>query len=118
MKNELKKISKKLAEIERIREETAKTISELPDNPRIQCISDNPSCFVMSSNILSSPQKNMSPFYYDFKQQYVTIAEVLRKRPVISTLQCLRHIVENGTLKNDYRRFHPDVIKHLSALLS
>lgn len=125
----LQQIPKKLEEIQRIREAISKAILELPDNPRIQRISDNPRCFVMSSKDVFSPNQygytdmriknNMSVFFHDFKAQYELIAEVLKKSHCENIISTLQYIIKNGTLKGrNYRRFHPDVIKHLGTLLA
>jgi len=54
-------------------------IRKLPDNSKIKRISMHPNCFIInSSTIMSDKNKNMSPYYYDFKCQYKEIVNKLK----------------------------------------
>lgn len=127
MKDQLIKIPEGLKKIQDIKDELVKAILELPDNPNIHRISEHPNCFTMSSKEIFGGHNstadmritnNFSVFFYDFKQQYEKITEVISKGGAEHILATLDYIVKNGHLKGkDYCLFHPQVIAHLRSML-
>ena len=125
---ELKELQASLNEIERIKKALKAAILSLPDNPRLQRISNHPRCFTMSSKDVFAPNKygftdmriknNLSVFFHDFKAQYEKLAEVVEKARPENVLPSLQAIIANGrTEGRDYNNFHPDVIANLKAIL-
>lgn len=91
-------------------------ILALPDNPRIQRVSGNPHCFVMSSSHLGN---NWSAEHHDFKKQYELVVRQLEGSPDV--VNKLLRIVNDGKVKlggcfHETVRLHDDVIQHLSDL--
>jgi hypothetical protein len=87
------------------------------DNPKIQRLSGQPNCFIMSSASLGN---NWSPFYHDFHEQYRTLAEIIGKTRLEFLASVLGNICEKNTYWDGNRniKFHPDVIDHLKNVLN
>ncbi|HRZ18915.1 MAG TPA: hypothetical protein P5136_02570 [Methanofastidiosum sp.] len=116
----MKKLKEAIAITEKIlndvRNELAKEIIALPDNPNIHRIGHNG--FVMSSSNLDS-NLTLDPFYYDFNRQYKYIATLLKEKEARFALLELETIVKKGCSSgwNDKKRFHPEVIKQLKKFM-
>ena len=90
-------------------------ILALPDNPKIKRLA--PNCFAMQASDLSN--RNWSPEYYDFKYQYLAVAEGLLRTNVLNALPMLRHIIATGNIRRGTTiiKLHDDVRKHLNDLV-
>lgn len=112
-------IQKNIAQIEelknQVRQHIQQVVIQLPDNPRIERFSKNPSCFVLSSKDFGDC---WDAEYHDFYGQYRKISSWLESQQPEQMLNMLRTIVNQGCIWKDKRnhRFHPDVIEHLRGM--
>lgn len=96
--------------------ELSTSIGDLPDNPNIVRRASNPSVFTASSKDLGSV---WSPEYYDFRIQYEAIREGISKHP-LDVLEWWEDVRDSGKIKTREGTalvLHPDVIKHVDALI-
>ena len=104
-------------EMTHIKQELTDIILTLPDNPKINRISDR--CFTISSADLSS-DLCLTPEYYDFKRQYKLIVQIIQKNNVERAQTLMKDIIRKGSihyLSGVYHRFHPDVVERLKVLM-
>ena len=103
--------------LERIKQELFDLILDLPDNPKINRISDR--CFTISTKDLSN-DLCLTPEYYDFKKQYQLIVQIIEESTVKRTKALMDEIIRKGSIRytsNIHHRFHPDVVEHLKVLM-
>ena len=88
-------------------------IQALPDNPRINRLSDR--SFILSSNQLG---RNWDPFYHDFKAQYQYISERIEKMETGCVVCWLDKLIKNEHEYVNYNmiKFHPEVIAHIKGI--
>ena len=106
-------------QIEMLVQQVERLISDLPDNPRINRLASNPSCFTISSKDLFAGRGNLSPFYQDFKKQYEAVILMLRAGNPLLVVTRLRKII-NGTavvVSGQRTALHPDVLVNLQSIL-
>lgn len=117
-------------------DELCASVSSLPDNPAITRLAPRPACaFVVSSSaVFSSGVKahkkafpdakhplvsNLSPFFQDWKAQYETAAELLRKQN-FNTLAALLETGKNrdsSGQSHNTQTFAPEVIVALRQVI-
>ena len=92
------------------------TVLAMPDNPKINRISDQ--CFTISVKDLS-PDLCLTPGYYDFKRQYRLIVEIIEDNGTSRALTLIREIITNGSIRyhSEVTKFHPGVVEHLKTLM-
>ncbi len=97
-------------------------IKSLPQNHRINEINDK--CFTMKYSDLGS-NKNISPQYHDFKNQYVYLCDVIGRCDLSNLISTLTKIIRTGkhTRSNgkhyystNTKVFHNDVILSLCKI--
>ena len=99
-------------------------ILSLPDNPRINRISNSPRCFTMSSKDLGG---NWSVEHHDFKKQYQMIVEQLENSELSNTFNKLQNIITGekivvsnsgsfGLRTSNTFQLHPDVVANLRKM--
>lgn len=100
-----------------IRKAIADVIIGLPDNDKINRISDSPSTFTMSSNNLF--KGITSPAFYDFKHQYRMLSEVILELPIEDTVNWLNKTLDKGSFicKGVKIQLHPEVIEHIKGVI-
>lgn len=121
LKSEMAEAKNKLIEahkaIETICSQLATLINALPDNPKINRISDN--AYTISSSDLGT--KNWSPSYNDFKSQYERIAEDVKRSSdpfnQLATIITVGKVKDHRTTPKKFVTLHPDVIEHLKGII-
>ena len=94
-------------------------IGALPDNPRIQRLTDK--CFVIMSSDLDD---NWTPNYHDFRLQYRLLQALVMKTSFEKLKSTLEGVVATGTLPVTTLQYdrgfklHPDVIANLKAMIT
>jgi hypothetical protein len=103
-------------------------IRSAPDNPRIKRLGSR--SFTMSfSEIKTSDDLILSPFYYDFKSQYEKIIEILNATTMERCSAVLREILTNRNRSKTaplytylYQghniKFHPEVVENVRKALT
>lgn len=116
MNKDLTNILTGLEEINRIKQAIKKAILDLPANPNINRISDNPKCFTISSKTLFS-SGNWSVFHHDFQAQYKKIVEMIENSRAENVITNLQNVILNGYILNDRAKLHPSVIANLKTIM-
>lgn len=104
--------------IAELKEELKKKVKGLPDNPKINRISDR--CFTVNVKDLSS-DLILAPEYYDFKKQYIEIIDVIERANIHNIDSIFRRIISTGFLEQSHSnrcRLNPVVIKYLKELFT
>ena len=112
----IEELTKELeAEATKLKEKLKAALLALPDNEKINRIGDR--CFTIKMSDMGT--ENWTPFYHDFKMQYIQLAQVVDMMPLKSMTTRLKEIIRTGTYRqNNYTyHFHPEVTKHLANLL-
>lgn len=112
----IEKIRSAQTALEEAVSELTVSIGDLPDNPDIVRRSSHPSVFAVNSKDLGSI---WSPEYHDFKVQYEAIREGITKHP-LDVLEWWDGVRDSGKIKTREGTalvLHPDVIKHVDALI-
>lgn len=78
--------------IHELNETLIREIDALPDNPRINRISEK--CFTISSSDLGTT--NWTPFYHDFRNQYAYLKAVIENYPPDTVENIFQEIVTKG----------------------
>lgn len=99
-------------QVKELKDRLRTRIEELPDNPKIQRMSDT--AFVMNIKDIG-PEAILSPLYHDFKAQYRIISDLIDRAPVEEVSRILDRIFKDGTYvyKGQSTKFHPEVIRNL-----
>lgn len=128
IKRQMKKcIADLAAQIQTIRDDIQQQILSLPQNPRIKPIGQSGTFIISSADLMcgaGNRYSNWSASYHDFRVQYRALGELVQKgspETIISRLNKALNMETvqahlNGTVLQRVS-LHPDVIKHVKALL-
>ncbi len=114
----MKDISRLAREATNAKRQIIRQILDLPDNPDIRRLSNDPASFeIMSSDMFKTG--NWSPRYHDFISQYRLIAAVIDRTPIEKLLDKLNEIITKGVAATDggTMRLHPGVIENLKSIM-
>ena len=101
-------------QLKAIREEIAKQILDLPQNPRITPIGSGAYSIKMSD----FGTKNWSASYHDFKAQYRALGELVKKGSPETIISRLKNALDIEVVLGTQRvNLHPDVIANVRRLL-
>ena len=107
-----KEIRKIQTTVDEVKSGLVEKILALPDNPRINRCSDNPSSFTISSPDFG---KCWSVEHHDFKTQHERLAQIVSKTEFWNIVPKLKEIIRTG--RHQQIHFHPDVIEQLKEIL-
>jgi len=123
MSEALKGIDLELAKYEQalqnLKDDLIAKIRDLPDNPKIHRVKENPHCFVMRFKDLGDC---WSPEYHDFKHQYRVLIEMIEKKEIKQIKTLFEQIISKGwvyfeaSVGRNKHKFHPDVVEMLRRL--
>jgi len=109
-------------EINRLKQEINDLILNLPDNPKITRL--NHSCFTINSSDLSKDLV-LSPLYYDFKNQYQKIVDIINETEIHEVVKQLEKLLtpnQSGSYWIKYKgiryRFNPKVIENIKSIIT
>jgi len=96
-----------------VRKEIERALFNMPDNPRISRIHEQPRCFIMSFSDLHGP---WSPEYYDYRHTIEKLAERIIKCDLNSIGTILKIVVEKGTfrLADELFYVHTDIRQYIN----
>lgn len=111
--NQLKAIEKQKTELVA---KLTQFVSSLPQNENIEPISDN--AFTVKLSTIIANKSNLSPYFYDFKFQYNTVAEklLLSEDPLAALNKIIleRRVIRSGTPYT----LHEEVVANLKLLVN